>query len=131
MNITFIGMLTSVVLFFVLGMIWYGLIFGKVWKKETKRTKKEKTGSGMILVALFLGLVMSLGANFIVGLAGETTFLGGMLAGLIPGSLIAAPVIMGEWIWDKKSVKLVVINTIFYEIYFVLISGFLAVLNQL
>ncbi|MEI6296423.1 MAG: DUF1761 domain-containing protein [bacterium] len=118
MNI--LGIFLGVVLNFIVARVWYGVLFNDLWRYLTDRTPDEKPDKIQMLVAVFFAFLMSFGANIMVSALGITTYSMAVIGGLIFGFMFIAPVILSEWIWDKKNFVLVSINAGFYVLYFVL-----------
>ncbi len=120
MTINYLGIILGTALNIVLARIWYGVFFKDLWRSLTNRTATEKPDRLQMVVALIFGLMMSLGVNLLVGLFAIDTLAWGLFIGLVLGVLIVAPIILGEWIWDKKNFELAAINAGFYLVYLVL-----------
>lgn len=69
-------------------------------------------------IAVVFALIMSVGVNFLVNLFTITRYSLATTAAVIACVMIIAPLILSEWIWDKKKIELVLINAGFYIIYF-------------
>ena len=65
-EINLLAVLLGALAFFVVGMIWYGVLFGKVWQREAGLTGEQMAGGNMpvifglcflfeLLIALTLG----------------------------------------------------------------------------
>lgn len=65
-EINLLAVFSGALAFFVVGMIWYGVLFGKVWQREAGLTKEQIAGGNMpvifglcflfeLLIALTLG----------------------------------------------------------------------------
>lgn len=106
------------VLNIVLARIWYGLFFKGPWRGLTNRTLDEKPSRSQMSVAIVLALAMSVGVNMITSVLQIDRYGVGAVVGLVISLLFIAPPILGEWIWDKKQLKLFVLNAGFYVTYF-------------
>ena len=103
-----------------LARVWYGLFFNDLWRSLTNRTADEKPTKSKMAIAVIFAILMSLGVNIVTNLLSITSLEFALVAGLILSVLFVAPIVLGEWIWDKKSLVLVTLNTGFYLIYFLL-----------
>ena len=117
----YIAIILAAVLYFVLGKIWYGSIFGRAWRKETHRTGSDKPTSRQFLLVGLFALMLSTGTSLLIESA--VTLLDGLVSGLLLGLLIVMPIVLSEHVWDKKSTTLVLINAGFYVFYLTLICG--------
>lgn len=120
MTINYLGIILCTILNIVLARIWYGVFFKDLWRSLTGRTATEKPDKLQMVAALVFGLMMSLGVNVLVGIFAINTLAWGLFVGLVLGILFVAPIVLGEWIWDKKNFEVVVLNTGFYIVYLVL-----------
>jgi len=113
MNINWLAVVLGTVAFFVVGAIWYSLLFGKVWQREVGLSNEQlKAGANMPLI---FGLCFLL--EFVVVLT-----LGHMFAFLQPsahqkmmlatgfGLAIMTPAIGINYLYQRKSLKLFLID---------------------
>ncbi|MGB0849758.1 MAG: DUF1761 domain-containing protein [Bacteroidia bacterium] len=118
---------------FLLGFLWYTALFGKVWKAETGMTD-EDAKEGMARthgLAFLMMVVLSYAVNVIIGYHSveEQTFVHGAFHGGQAGLMYAAPAIAINYLYQKKSLKLFLIDA-GYVISFMALSGaVMAVLN--
>jgi len=111
--INWLAVIAGTVAFFVVGAIWYSLLFGKAWQREVGLTGEQlKTGRNMPLI---FGLCLVL--EFVVVLT-----LGHMFAFLHPnarqmmmlatgfGLAIMTPAIGINYLYQRKSLKLFAID---------------------
>ena len=117
MVINYVGIALGVVLNIALARVWYGFLFRDIWRKLTGRTPNEKPTKSQMIVAIIFAILMSLGINVATMALGFGT---AVLFALFVSMLFVVPVILGEWIWDKKSFSLVSINAGFYTVYIIL-----------
>lgn len=108
---------------FLLGFLWYSVLFGKVWQAETGITD-EQAQKGMIMtfgLSFLMMVIMSIPVNFVVNLHKpvEQTFIHGGFHGLMLGLLFAAPATAINYLYQKKSLKLYLIDAT----YLVLLLG--------
>jgi hypothetical protein len=106
----------------IVGSIWYGPLFGKLFMKEkgmdqwSKEKQAEmKKNMGLSYLAQFIAsLVMFyVLAGVVVGF-GKTSLLGGMLTGFILWIGFVVPLALGEAIWGgKKTLFLLSIGNMF------------------
>jgi len=112
----------------ILGMLFYGPLFGKAWRDSLGKTEEDLAPSNPALVyggAVLLAMLLSVSLNFVIGLvhkdvndAGELfinsnfTFGHGALHGLIIGLSIITPVIVSLGMFHKLSWKTNLLNAI-------------------
>lgn len=135
MNITvpvnYLSVLAAAVVSMVLGWLWYGPLFGKMWSRETKM-KMETKNMGMSYGLMFLGsLVMAYVLSHAIIFAGTYLQMTGAPAGLMSGFFnwigFVAPVTLGSVLWEKKSWKLWILNNGYYLITLLAMGYLLAV----
>jgi hypothetical protein len=106
-----LAIVIGTVVFFAIGALWYGLLFGKAWQRETGVTEAPK-GSGMLrtmggtLLAEFV-VVLTLGHMFDFLEPGNHAKM--MIAtGL--GLAVMTPAIAINYLHQRKSLKLFLID---------------------
>lgn len=134
-NINFLAVLVAAIVNMIVGSLWYGPLFGKVWTRlakfseEDMKAAKEK-GMGKTYAIMFLGTLVSayVLAHF-VGYLGITTMSGALqLAFWVWLGFIAA-IQLSSVLFEGKPVKLYFIN-IFYYLVVLSISAKILVLWQ-
>ena len=111
--INWLAVIAGTIAFFVVGAIWYSLLFGKVWQREVGLSNEQlKAGANMPLI---FGLCFVL--EFVVVLT-----LGHMFAFLHPdthqkmmlatgfGLAIMTPAVGINYLYQRKSLKLFLID---------------------
>lgn len=132
-EISYLAVLISAIAGFVIGALWYSVLFGKVWMKlsgmDRKKIEKEKKkGMAKSYVAGFAALlVMAFVLAHFVDMAEATTVLGGAQAGFWSWLGFIAPVMLGSVIWEGKSLKLYIINVAHYLVVLLVMGSILAV----
>ncbi|MGZ3173674.1 MAG: DUF1761 domain-containing protein [Croceibacterium sp.] len=114
MNINWLAVVLGTVAFFAVGVLWYGVLFGKVWQREVGLSNEQlKSGANMPLI---FGLCFVL--EFIVVLT-----LGHLFAFLQPsdhvkmmmatgfGLAIMTPATGINYLYQRKSLKLFLIDS--------------------
>lgn len=109
------AVIVSAIATFILGMLWYGPIFGKVWGRLSKRdiTQKPEHMGARALVALVSNGVYAWGLAVLIGSLGITTIgLGLCIASLVWGTFISM-VYLNSVLWDGHDLKLYCFNTVY------------------
>ncbi len=122
MGMQIIGIMVAAVVMFILGGIWYSpMLFAQAWSRETGITEHKPTPKSMLRFSAVLLVLLLLSAailaciltswlpghNWRHGLA--VGFLGGVLATAVAGM---------NTLFERKSVKLFLINAGYYLIGF-------------
>lgn len=119
MEINFLAIAAGAVAFWLLGTLWYSpLLFSKVWQKEVGLSDDQiRTGNmamifGGSLVFMFLMCFM---LYFVLmgHQAEELTFTHGGFHGLLLGILVAASSMGINYLYQRKSIKLFLIDGLY------------------
>lgn len=128
MHFNFVVVLIATVVQWLLGALWYGLLFKKSWRSLTGLAEGEKVKGaafGMI-VSFVASLLLSIILALIVRTAGATVFTGGAKLGIICWSGFVAPVLFAQHIWERRRVNLFAINAAYWLLAMALAGGILA-----
>ena len=120
-NLNWLHVLVAAIAYYVIGAIWYSLLFQKQWVRlhniDTSNPDAKK-GAGMIM---FLGFIWTV--VIVIGLAiliYKTPFLGGVMSavklGLTTGVCFSAVVISMTYLYLKKPFGLHVIDGLFHVV---------------
>lgn len=135
--INYMAVLTAAVVSMVVGFLWYGPLFGKMWIKEmgwskTDMEKAKKKGMAKQYGLMFVGsLVMSYVLAHATIFASAYMHVTGVPAGLMSGLWnwlgFVAPVTLGSVLWEGKSWKLWGLNNGYYLVTLLAMGTVLAV----
>lgn len=122
------AVITAAVSSFVLGGLWYSpLLFGKAWQRATGLTDEQIQGGNMALI-FGLSLLLCLIAAFVFAM-----FLGprppvalGLGAGFSAGLCWVSASFGINYLFERKSLKLFLINAGYHTLQFTLIGLILA-----
>ncbi len=122
----YLEVLLGAIAAFAFGFVWYSFLFGKTWQAETGITDEEAQ-SNMALthgLAFLMMIITTYAINFIVNLheVAEQTFVHGGFHGILAACLYAIPVVAIHYLYQKKSLKLFLIDA-GYVLCFFAISG--------
>jgi hypothetical protein len=118
---------------FLLGVAWYTVLFGKVWQAETGISQEEgqkdmlRTHGLSLLMMIFL----SFGVNFIIGFhkPEEQIFIHGAFHGMMSAVSFCVPAIAINYLYQKKSLKLFLIDGLYVVCFLALSGGIMAALT--
>ncbi len=118
---------------FMLGFLWYTALFGKAWQKETGVTD-EQAQSGIAIthgLAFLMMCVTAFAIKFLVDFhdPAEQTFTHGGFHGLQMALLFALPVVAIHYLYQKKSLKLFLIDGGYVALFFALQGAVVALLK--
>jgi len=118
---------------FLLGFAWYAALFGKAWQTETGVTD-EQAQSGMAIThggALLMMIIISFMINYVINLhtPEEQTFVHGAFHGLLLMGQMGVPLMVINYLYQKKSFKLMLIDGCFALAFAALSGGVMAALK--
>ncbi len=108
-NISWLAVLLAALTSFVVGSLWYSLLFAKVWQREAGVTDEQlKHGTARVFVGSFvLAAVMAIVLAAFIGQAGAGF---GALAGLAAGAGWVATSLGVNYLFERRSLTLFAIN---------------------
>ena len=132
-NIDYLAVLVAPIPSMVVGFLWYGPLFGKMWMKLTNLDNKKmqaakKKGIGKTYALAFLtSLIMSYVLAHFVDYVDAKTIADGIVLGFWVWIGFLATTQIGSVFWENKPVKLYLINTLHYLVTLVVMAAILAV----
>jgi hypothetical protein len=116
-QLNYLHVLVVTIAGFLIGWIWYGMLFGRVWMAEMKITREtidaQKAAGGMaafMLRGFVLTFLGTFGLAALVAAHGAPNWKHGAAFGLFIGVFVSAVRISNGANWEKKSLKLQLIN---------------------
>jgi len=123
-DINYFSVLVCALLSMVVGALWYGPLFGKEWMKLVGKTEEElakgfnpaKTYSLATLAHFFIALIIA----YVIDLSNAKSVIDGLRIALTTWvGFVAAPNYI-NYLFEKKSLKLVIINAGYNLVLFIL-----------
>ena len=130
MNLWFV--LLAGVAGYVVGSLWFTVLFGKTWSKLqgfTKTQIEETKKKGMVVgfIVQFIGTVlMAYVLAFVIKGMGVSGFVGGMGTGIAVWFGFQATIMLGMVLWEKKPFRLYLINVTNYLVAMAIMGGIIA-----
>lgn len=127
-HINYPAVLVSTILAFVLGGLWYGPLFGKVWLKEMNFNEEELKKASMVKIfgtAFLLNLVISINLAMFLGPKADLEF--GLFAGAAAGIGWVAASIGITYLFGRKSFRLFLVDAGYQAVIYTLMGGILGV----
>lgn len=120
--------LISAVLQWLLGWLWYGLIFKKSWMKLVgfAEGEKPKNGAMTMVASLIACLLLSYVLIHVIGWAGAVVFTGGAKLGVICWVGFMAPPLFTGHIAEGRRANLFAINAAYWLLAMALGGGIMA-----
>ena len=110
-NINWLSVIVAAVSSFLVGGIWYGPLFGKVWMKAfhfTEDDLKKRSIPKTFGLALLLAFVAALTLEMFIGV--KATLMFGLMAGLLAGLGWVATLLGILYLFEMQSMKAYLVN---------------------
>jgi Protein of unknown function (DUF1761) len=128
-NINYIAVAAAALGSFLIGGVWYSpILFGKLWMRETGLTDEALRHRNMALVfgsSFILSLLIAF--NLAAFLAGPPNLAWGMAAGALAGIGWVAMAMGITYLFEKRSMKLYLVNAGYHAVTFVMMGGIIGV----
>lgn len=116
-HINWLAVLVAGVSYFLLGAIWYTVLFGKKWQSYNATLMKDpdaKKGAGVTMIISFLLMVVcSAGLAVFAERFGIFGIIGGLKLGLLTGFCFAATALHISYLYEKRPLGLHLINGLY------------------
>lgn len=122
-HINYLAVLVTTVLGFLIGGLWYGPLFGKIWMREIGLTEDTIKKSSMIRIfglTILLNIVIALNLSAFLGPKPDMMF--GLLAGLAVGIGWVAASLGIIYLFSRKSLTLYLVDA-FYQVVIYALMG--------
>jgi hypothetical protein len=128
LDINWLGVLLAALATFVVGGVWYSVLFAKVWQREAGVTDEQlKRGTVLVFVGSFLlALVMAAVLAAFIGDGGAGF---GMLAGLAAGVAWVAAALGINYLFERRSLTLFAINASYNVVAFTAMGAIIGALQ--
>ena len=112
MHVSYVVVLISAVIQWLLGALWYGLIFKKSWRKHVGFAEGEKPKNAVfaLAAALVANLLLSFVLAHVIEMAGTRLFTDGFKMGVICWLGFMAPPLFAQHIFEGRRANLFAIN---------------------
>ena len=117
----FIAAIIAGLIAFMIGGLWYSVLFGKAWQKEIKITdeqiKAAGSGTPQMIAAVVVEVIVSLVVFFLLSHTNLNVLCAGATIGLI--SVLSS---LKNYFFEMKSLKLILINESYRMICFIVMA---------
>lgn len=124
-NVNFLAVIVSGVAAWVIGALWYSpLLFSKRWQKETGLSDDDVRQANMAVIfggSLVLMIIMALGLAMHIQ-TGQADLMRGLKSGLLTGVFFSATIIGINYLYQRKSITLWLIDA-GYAVLFLGVEG--------
>lgn len=128
-HVNHLAVLVSALIQWILGALWYSLLFAKPWMAMVGHKPCEKSKAAVVtMISSFIGnLILSFVLVHVVIWAGGATFDRGAFVGFVCWlAFIAAP-LYAQHLYEKRPFRLFAINTGYWLVALLISGGLLAV----
>lgn len=125
-SLNLLAIVVAALISFVIGGLWYSpMLFGNAWMEENGFTEEDTQGNmGVIFGTTFL-LSFIIAFNLAAFLGPEVTFAAGMTYGALAGIGWVAAAIGILYLFERRSMRLFLINAGYHALTFTLMGGIL------
>lgn len=112
-----LGILAATVVFYMLGFVWYGIVFTEAWMTSTGMTEAaatahaEKMGAMMYVGGIFITLIQVLGLTYILNQSGASVLTTCAKICALVAVLIAIPLMSYGVLYEARSPSALHIDT--------------------
>jgi hypothetical protein len=111
MHVSYLWIVIAAVVMWLLGALWYGLIFKKSWHKLAfAEGEKPKSTAFAMAASLIACLLLSFVLAHVIEMAGTKLFTDGFKMGVICWLGFMAPPLFAQHIWEGRRANLFAIN---------------------
>ena len=123
-----LAVLVAAVLQWLIGWLWFGVIFSKSYRALVGVAEGQKKGNpgGVMALVFITNLIITFAVAQIVVLSHVSTFNMGLFIGVVCGLGFVAPPLLALHVSEGKPFKLYGINTVYWLIAMGLSGGMLA-----
>jgi hypothetical protein len=127
-KINFLAVFTAAIVSFLVGGLWYSLLFKGAWMRANK-FKEEDLMKGNPALIFGLSFVFSLimAFNLAAFIGAEASLTWGLTAGGLAGAGWVGTAIAVTALFERRSLHYVLINCLYWIVAFVLMGGILGV----
>jgi hypothetical protein len=130
-SINYLSVLVASIASFVLGMLWYGPLFGKYWMKMMGFTKDsikkmKLTPAKAMSLGFIITIIMAYVLAHFVKYLDATTFTDAAQLAFWLWIGIQIPLAIGSFLWEGKSFQLFIFNAAYRLVEIIIIISILA-----
>jgi MFS family permease len=116
MHISYVWIVVAALVQWLLGALWYGVIFKKSWRKLVGLPESEKPKNAIfaLAVALVACLLLSFVLAHVVEMAGAALFTKGFMLGVVCWLGFMAPPLFAQHIFEGRRANLFAINAAYW-----------------
>ena len=110
-NTSLIGLILATLAFYMVGFLWYGILFDAPWMEMAGMTEAEalarntELGAMMFVYGLLITLAQVIGLNWLIDKAGAYGVQSCIAVALMVATFIALPVMLYAWLYEGDSFR--------------------------
>jgi hypothetical protein len=122
------AILVAALIQWVLGALWYSLLFGKQWKALVgQKDSPGKSSAILAMISSFIGgLFMAFAMAHVIVWSYASNFPWGAFIGFICWVGFVLPLLFAQTLYERRSFKLFAINVFYWLFAFMITGGLLA-----
>jgi len=128
MHVNYVALIVAAAIQWVVGALWYGVVFKKSWMKLTGVTQGGSRGRAAF--AMICSFVASLILSFVLVnifiMAGTSTFMSGAALAIVCWLGFMAPPLITQHIYESRPANLFAINAGYWVVAMAISGGVLA-----
>lgn len=132
-DINYLAVFAAGIAYWLVGMLWFSLIFGKIWSYEVQKhgikIKKPSTQDMIIksILTFIFNLLVSFALSIFIMAFGISSWQPALVLGLILGIFFTGTGMAISYVWESRSLKLSLID-IGYPILGIIIASIILAL---
>lgn len=116
-HINWLAVLIAGLAYFILGALWYTVLFGKKWRAYNSATMNQpdakKGSTGIMIISFILMLICALGLSLIVTRLHVSGWQVGLKLGILTGICFAGTAVHISYVYEKRPLGLHLINGLY------------------
>jgi len=131
--VNWVAVIVTAVVGFVVGMIWWGPLFGKQWMKlagkteQDKKKMKERGMAGTMVTAFIANIVMAFVLSVLLLSTGAVSVSDGIIVAFLVWLGFVATISIGMVLWDGKPMGLFWLSSVGWLVIIEIMSVVLSV----
>lgn len=101
-DINHLAVLVSAIVYYILGFVWYTLLFGELWAKETGVIMPDKPNPLNLIGQFISTYLYVLGIAVLIVMSGEVGVSSGLFIGLLVTLVFAIPINSGNLFFTNR-----------------------------
>lgn len=129
-DVNWLSVIVATVVAYIIGALWYSLIFARRWQSEVKLSNEDISRSNMAMIfggTFILNFIAAILLDLFIGK--DSTLVSGMFLGLIVSIGWIATSLGINYLFSRKSLVLFLIDAGYFVVFFTIIGAILGIWN--